>query len=53
MTFRLDGGLTPGLTGQWEQDPNIKSSYELVMLGRLGWGGGLPHHKGVEGQGSG
>lgn len=53
MNFWLDRGLTPGLPGQWEQDPSVKSSFELVMLGRSGWGGGLLPHKGVERQGSG
>lgn len=53
MNLRLDRGLTPGLPGQREQDPSVKSSFELVMLGRSRWGGGLSPHKGVEGQGSG
>ena len=51
--FWLAGGLTPELTGHWEQDPRVNSSRKLVMLGRPGWVGALSHHKGVKGQGSG
>lgn len=48
MNFWLDKGHPPGLRGQWEQDPRVKSSFELMVLGRSGGSGACHTTKGLK-----